>query len=1185
MESNLSSGLLEQIRPLLGNLAQLVIEGSRLSEDVLRDLLRETGLQDNSAALTELQLWGELLVDVREDPTQHQSTVEALQLRGLREAPVLLAIDRVVSQVDERDMIASSQIQVSEEKLNFGCLPLEEGAVQELEVEGGPGRVEVDSDRVRVSPQQFGSSATQLRIEICPWKREGVLSTSLKLITMEESVNVPILAQWQKRLSGTKPLLDSQGSPLIKPHVSLDEEFDRALYRLTFIDHRSTMEERLKTELQAFGLEDGDRLTIHLIGSLADATESGLLIDVAHMIRRQAQQLEIPSLTLQGLLVLPGAHAMSGDLAAQVKGQRGASAAWRELDRFQLVFEHAYPISYGDEVSWRQGKLFERCYLLSTERDDGPGLGNVPLELGLYPAMADAVVALTDPVFRREWEEVAQAISERLSREQFERREALYESLGSFTYILPVEDLVEAVALRLVEQMLDEQWSGGLAEGHSWVIEMLSQTASPSDVPNTALIQDLARRVQMPTEQATTQADAMGIELAALLSPFPDAEEAQESLAALRELSGTGLLEAVRTSLEARAEDYGQDVSRILDEVEQVRERLSALEAYLQACAESQKDVFRRLLIERLAELLNYSPEEPRERGPVAASDFLEALEATLVVYQKIVSAVVQRRKTTLSEKEAEAKGLREALQGSAEDTQLRHPQLQRVLLSSLLPAGAAIIGLGLAALAVPTLSMLLGGVATLATAVGAWLSWRALFRKPDLVRLQEEYLVAEQARLRAEIELRLCTAWLEIVEQWLQVTQQNQEPLVQWQNLLAQVAASTEQCASTLNERRQARRAICVRKYLDDEEIEESLYQDFVAPKLKEDLRSRFVWRYADEEGWHICLHGSQPWEVDWTDARTAEDAMLDIGRAYGSVLRSLQVADVLDEVYNPQSVAEECGPGSTPLIRTVPYEQPISEAHRFVGVSETERSGYFEQVLQHLRAPAAQVHSEQLAYLQHPHRCVTLASLNLLRPKGLPSWSQARQAYREVKSVKRAALHLFPAETNAALYEGLLSKIGLALRFFSPHTCLTLEDERRARAFWMAYAYGWIEVKAVERGGRTPLLQMVLTLPDAEPVPLTESRKERPSFWEAVTSFVLVERGGSTKSIETALRDMKPSDDEERDKAVLLLEEAIERARELQADRDIRKQELGIIMHLVIEDALRRLEGRQTFLRSYQE
>lgn len=131
-----------------------------------------------------------------------------------------------------------------------------------------------------------------------------------------------------------------------------DPGLRRMLCRLTLVAHRSQVEERLAAELKALNLKPDDRLTIYIVGSLAGATGGGLLVDVAHLARQQVQALETPpSFALHGLLVLPEAHFTTGvDLAAQVRLQRIATAGWRELDRFQLVFEHAYPISCGEKV-------------------------------------------------------------------------------------------------------------------------------------------------------------------------------------------------------------------------------------------------------------------------------------------------------------------------------------------------------------------------------------------------------------------------------------------------------------------------------------------------------------------------------------------------------------------------------------------------------------------------------------------------------------------------------------------------------------------------------------------------------------------------------------------------------------------------------------------------------------------
>ncbi len=97
MTSRLSSEALNQLTPLLGSLARLVARGSQVSEAQLRTLLLGADLESEPAALEELKRWGRLLTALREQPSEENrhATVEALMLRGLPEAPVLLAVDTV----------------------------------------------------------------------------------------------------------------------------------------------------------------------------------------------------------------------------------------------------------------------------------------------------------------------------------------------------------------------------------------------------------------------------------------------------------------------------------------------------------------------------------------------------------------------------------------------------------------------------------------------------------------------------------------------------------------------------------------------------------------------------------------------------------------------------------------------------------------------------------------------------------------------------------------------------------------------------------------------------------------------------------------------------------------------------------------------------------------------------------
>ena len=205
MASQLSSEHMAQLVPLLGSLARLMAASTSLNERSVHTLLLGADLDSNPAALDELRRWGRLLWAVQQQPTdeQRQATVEALLLRGLPEASILLAVATVVASKTGSAQSTptpatptTARLQASVSSLDFGILRPGQGATQELEVQGGPGHVIVESDQIQVTPTQFGAGSTRLRVELHPLT-SGLLWTTLKLMTAGETREVPVMAQWQ----------------------------------------------------------------------------------------------------------------------------------------------------------------------------------------------------------------------------------------------------------------------------------------------------------------------------------------------------------------------------------------------------------------------------------------------------------------------------------------------------------------------------------------------------------------------------------------------------------------------------------------------------------------------------------------------------------------------------------------------------------------------------------------------------------------------------------------------------------------------------------------------------------------------------------------------------------------------------------------------------------------------------
>ena len=220
MTSRLSTDQLTQLAPLLGSVARMIARGSAVGRDQLRILLRGAEPSGNESALGELQLWADLLMEIctASDSSVRHAAVEALMLRGLPEATVLLAADTVTARAKRpvtRETPSGSapgepsasqgeqELLVTPERLEWTLKP-GEPATATLQVTGGPGRIVVDSDQIKVMPEVFGTGPTDVLVRVAPLT-EGMLWSSLKVVTPGETIEVPVLAQWSSPQTSSLP--------------------------------------------------------------------------------------------------------------------------------------------------------------------------------------------------------------------------------------------------------------------------------------------------------------------------------------------------------------------------------------------------------------------------------------------------------------------------------------------------------------------------------------------------------------------------------------------------------------------------------------------------------------------------------------------------------------------------------------------------------------------------------------------------------------------------------------------------------------------------------------------------------------------------------------------------------------------------------------------------------------------
>ncbi len=202
MTSPLPSESLAQIEPVLGSIARLIATGLILSDKELKVLLLGVDVDPKSAVLDELREWVNLLIKIRDHPSEEncKNMVSILVQRGITHATAMMAVSTIAGRVPTLTLShapsLATQLSINVDRLDFGILPRGQPSVREFDVQGGPGQIIYEGDSMRVTPTTFGKNSTRIQVEVRP-PASDLLWTSLRLVTLTGSLEVPVLAQWQ----------------------------------------------------------------------------------------------------------------------------------------------------------------------------------------------------------------------------------------------------------------------------------------------------------------------------------------------------------------------------------------------------------------------------------------------------------------------------------------------------------------------------------------------------------------------------------------------------------------------------------------------------------------------------------------------------------------------------------------------------------------------------------------------------------------------------------------------------------------------------------------------------------------------------------------------------------------------------------------------------------------------------
>lgn len=241
----------------------------------------------------------------------------------------------------------------------------------------------------------------------------------------------------------------------------------RQFGRLGLFNRIQTVMTMLKTTMQAIHDMGGNRLYVHIVGSLAGGTGAALFIDVAHMVKQIAPDLNFTQAPVifghfvlsEGFRGTPQVNLSQPGIKADFEAR--CYAALRELTRLQgpVAKTKGYPIVYDPKGSGAmrgtlKDSLYSAVYLYDGVRNNG-ALNTTTIENGLAPAIADAVVSYIDDLSGGAFCSHSVNYESFYSAHNIPEGEVTYGSIGTYTIELPIYHITEGWSHQLARQLLD----------------------------------------------------------------------------------------------------------------------------------------------------------------------------------------------------------------------------------------------------------------------------------------------------------------------------------------------------------------------------------------------------------------------------------------------------------------------------------------------------------------------------------------------------------------------------------------------------------------------------------------------------------------------------------------------------------------------------------------------------------
>jgi len=955
------------------------------------------------------------------------------------------------------------------------------------------------------------------------------------------------------------------------------------------------------------------RLQAFLISSLAGGTGSGILLDIAHLVRIIAtEEFRNPEILIQGYIVLTEAFGgIFSNMDTMTRARVRAFAAMRELFRFQnpLDFETGYPMKYhqkGQGPIWHNSvkrKLFDQIYFLDGTRSTYP-LTNIPLSNGIVPLIASSIFFAID-----------EDASQKLTYLRINTAAHYANTSGSVEHAtVPLGGALSAFSIELPLHRLIEEWSLKLA------LEVLDNLLAPktraSETIPTEFSSDANSEVVLGTPgrnevrsflRAGQLSGPLGITNMTLLMAEVEriSEIGLDQRGLIQEFVHRDFLHWIRLldpgAIDEETVSFQQRLRSMLESA-----RLSYRIPTSKQLKEAPRLGVRRIkdeVIQRKLQFLGSESSNGISRGGVAHDIFVSLQKvqtsqfrhALLIQIDRIINGVSDDPRKAKTGKLGYAMDFLDGLNKALDITLTILDQTHR-LKESEYQVYTSIVG-----------------AAEMAFYNMEKLADKKLFGflvHPSTFQSQEKYLRAEQALIEMELGRIALFALTQTIREMRRCVEQSQQNLTSWVEVLTtgSPVAGKRGIYSTLLEKmhqlrleKERERAKVSQLFVNDDAYEVERYNFYAHNTIDwiSKILGDFRWIIGlqttdDNEGVEMSLQIETQSLFLEQIQHNADILLRECWKAFSEAKASETLISVLCRKYSPEQIAKLIAESSAPaLAMHPPLNTPII-AH-YVGIQigqDSQQRFYVDSIIDRLSETLGFPRDRlNLVELDDPTKCIYVTYVEPVDLSRCDAFSRGKEKYFDLQSsgkIDGQLVHVFPGEVNAVSYEQRLPREAhRPYRTFHPNVVALLEYPDYVKLFIRACIYRLIEI-AHDNDGHSFIR---LRLPNQESaeshdhpteIMLTSVRAEGVDWFEALLTFTYSgtdRRAGTYMPIDYARVQEACARVQQQisevDEIATMAEKFLSRVVDpLEQDiKNVVDQDLGILLRLIVQDEVANL------------